>query len=239
MLALGVGAIQYFPELIRELSKFEARDFEPAMQTELLLLRASVPEFSYKDWTEVTKYLQRVLEVLKCYRGEGSSGVTRKFPYLTDQQLQSIVERDYIELRLKVYPSGAWKSAVILAGSLLEAILHDLLSNPVRADNTNSSPRAPKRKDGTSFNIITEYDHWKLFDLIEVAADIKLIQNERAKSIDQVLRDYRNFVHPNKEVRSKHECSEAEAMMSVGALDGVCNHFEETHKHLNAILLCT
>jgi hypothetical protein len=37
------------------------------------------------------------------------------------------------------------------------------------------------------------------------------------------LRDYRNFVHPKKELRAQHPCTEAEALMSVGALEGVCN----------------
>jgi hypothetical protein len=67
---------------------------------------------------------------------------------------------------------------------------------------------------------------WTLHDMIEVAADIGLIPNDRSKTFDQVLRDYRNFVHPKKEVRAGHPCTEAEAMMAKGALDGVCNHFD-------------
>src|SRR5215471_1293587 len=32
----------------------------------------------------------------------------------------------------------------------------------------------------------------------------------RAKTIDQVVRDYRSFIHPKKEVRSIHDCGKAE-----------------------------
>ncbi len=46
---------------------------------------------------------------------------------------------------------------------------------------------------------------------------------QRTEPIDQVLRDYRNFVHPKKELKAQHSCDEAEAFMSVGALEGVCN----------------
>jgi hypothetical protein len=48
----------------------------------------------------------------------------------------------------------------------------------------------------------------------------------RAASIDQVLRDYRNFVHPRKELKAAHHCTEAEATLAKGALDVVCNHLE-------------
>jgi hypothetical protein len=57
----------------------------------------------------------------------------------------------------------------------------------------------------------------------------RFCQAERARTIDQVLRDYRNFVHPKKEIRAEHACSEAEALLAKGALDGVCNYFEKVH----------
>ncbi|TOG58122.1 hypothetical protein CGI99_22890 [Vibrio parahaemolyticus] len=60
--------------------------------------------------------------------------------------------------------------------------------------------------------------------MIEVAVDIGLLPVQRAASIDQVLRDYRNFVHPQKELRSQHPCTEAEAFMAKGCLDGIYNH---------------
>ncbi len=63
-------------------------------------------------------------------------------------------------------------------------------------------------------------------DLIKVAADLNLIPKERAVAIDQVVRDYRNFVHPRKEIKAKHPCVEAEAMLAKGALDAVCNHLQ-------------
>jgi len=65
-----------------------------------------------------------------------------------------------------------------------------------------------------------------LHNLIEVAVDLSILPEARSNTVDQVLRDYRNFVHPKKEVRAEHPCSEAEALMSKGALDGICNHLK-------------
>jgi hypothetical protein len=64
-----------------------------------------------------------------------------------------------------------------------------------------------------------------LSELIEVATDI--LPKDRANTADQVLRDYRNFVHPKKEIRAEHECTEAEGYMALGALDGILNHFDD------------
>jgi hypothetical protein len=111
-----------------------------------------------------------------------------------------------------------------MAGSILEAILYDLLTaDPSIQQKAMTAHKAPKEK-GTVKDIAD--GDWKLHSLIEVAAELKLLPDERAKTFDQVLRDYRNFVHPKKEIKAAHPCTEAEAYMSKGALDGVCNILE-------------
>ena len=107
-----------------------------------------------------------------------------------------------------------------MAGSILEAILYDALTKDAATlAKAKSSPMAPLAKFDLSKG------EWTLEYLIKVSAHIGIIPTNRAVSIDQVLRDYRNFVHPKKEIRSAHPCSEAEAYMAKGVLDGVCNHF--------------
>jgi hypothetical protein len=64
--------------------------------------------------------------------------------------------------------------------------------------------------------------------LINVAVDIGILPEDRAATIDQVLRDYRNFAHPRKEIKEKHECSDAEAGLAKYGLDGVCDHLQRT-----------
>ena len=68
---------------------------------------------------------------------------------------------------------------------------------------------------------------WKLIILIDVATDIGIIPKQRADAVDQILRDFRNFIHPRKEVRSQFPCGEAEALLAKGALDAICNHLEK------------
>ena len=42
-----------------------------------------------------------------------------------------------------------------------------------------------------------------------------------------MLREYRNLIHPHKEYREQQACTEAEAMMALGALMGVCDYLEK------------
>ena len=69
-------------------------------------------------------------------------------------------------------------------------------------------------------------DDWRLENLIDIAVNINMLPRDPADTIHRVLRDYRNFVHPKKEIRAAHACTEAEAMLSIGALDSVCNYLE-------------
>jgi hypothetical protein len=221
------------PALTEELDRLDPRDFLPETRHAFILEKAalkfwannpgifstSMSDESFKS--RFIELLNRLIEVLKKYGGAGSRAVVRAIEFVKDRDLRQIIERDYRELRLLVYPSGAWKSTVILAGSVLEAMLFgQLTADPAVRARAEASVKAPKDK-GKVKDLVG--GRWSLRDLIDVASDIGILPQERADTINQVLREYRNFVHPKVELRAKHECTEAEAMMAVGALDGVCN----------------
>jgi len=211
-----------------ELERLDPRDFLPAGQANFVRVKNSIKNLllSYPprhsvatDFVVSARNLaKQACWVLDSYGGEDSRAVTRAFAFIQNLELRNVIERDYRELSLILLPSGAWKSTVVMAGSILEAILHDCLT----ADATINSKAltaqsAPKKKDLAK-------GEWSLHDLIQVAVEMRLLPSDRADAIDTSLRDYRNFVHPMKEVRGAHPCTEAEALMAKGALDSVCNH---------------
>jgi len=217
------------PSLVEELNRLDPRDFRPSARYQFVMCRAEARRYvpsgtrtkaltPAHDFSGINTLMIAISNVLGEYGGEGSYSVAKRdFKFITDQELRKIISRDYIELRQVIFPSGAWKSSVILAGSILEAILLDQLSSSNNAPKALASSFAPKKKDKGS---------WGLATLINVSVDIGIITGDRGNSVDQVIRDYRNFVHPSKELRSKHPCNEAEAMMAVGALEGVCKILE-------------
>ncbi len=159
---------------------------------------------------------------LGSFGGQGSWLNTKQFPFISNSDLRQIIERDYRSLIIELIPSGAWKSAVVMAGSILEAILYDQLTkDSAQVARAMASPKAPTR-NGTVKSLTN--DEWVLANLVEVSADLGILPQARADAIDQVLRDYRNFVHPRKEIRAGHPCTEAEADLAKGALGAVINH---------------
>ncbi|HEV8062609.1 MAG TPA: hypothetical protein VGP68_22200 [Gemmataceae bacterium] len=225
MIAKKEFSAHYFNELYQELLRFDPRDFEPAVQALLVSSRVRVrylAQANRRDPQRAQQELESVMQVFDHYKGVDSKVVFRIFTFIADPVLKLIIERDYGELKLRLYPTGSWKSAVVMAGSILEAILFDRLYDPKWNAKALHSSRVPTYNSKPK-----KMARWTLENLINIAVDIKMLPTETANTIHQVLRDYRNFVHPKKEVRSLNPCGESEAMLSVGALDSVCNYIEK------------
>jgi hypothetical protein len=163
---------------------------------------------------------QAVIDVLDYYGGLGSQGAIRSFSFIHSPKQRARVERDYRELSLILFPGGAWKSSVIMAGSILEAILNDVLDRHTHREAAHQAYR--NLRPGKSKDI----EQWGLQDLILVATDLNLLSKSQANTIDAIIRNYRNFVHPRVEDQEGYSCTEAEAKLASGALDAVCNHFQ-------------
>ena len=141
-----------FQALADELARLDPRDFLPQGRHEFVKIlvsvrfNASLSGYTKAFFHQYELLAKRISAVLDLYGGEGSKAVTRNFSFIIEPALRNIVERDYKELSLILFPSGAWKSTVILAGSILEAILFDQLSQPLYLKKAESSPKAPKHK---------------------------------------------------------------------------------------------
>jgi len=226
------------PLLTEEINRLDPRDFLVAAQYDFVIARYDLRDLSRhtpedklpneKDITRAKSATEVIIRTLDLYGGEGSKATVRSFQFIHDKDLRTIIERDYAELTLNLFPSGAWKSTVIMAGSITEAILFDLLRNDQsrnhQALGANSAPKSAR--NGPPLPL--EDENWKLHSLLTVAGEIGLLPVPRVNTFDQILRDYRNFVHPTKEMRAAHPCQEAEACMAKGALDGICDHFDRT-----------
>ena len=223
------------PKMIyEEIKDLKTKDFAPDVRYDFVITKEQIKKFANSGSVSGNQYVKYRLvcdKLIKClnkYYTNLDNQNIKQFNFLHDIDLKNIVERDYFELSTILFPERAWKSIVIMSGSILEAILFDVLSNENNINNTNNSTKAPKNQNGENITI-QNGRHWTLQKLIEVSVDIEILPEKRALSIDQVLRDYRNFVHPKKEIRAQHECTEAEAYMAKGSLDGVINHLEKTN----------
>ncbi|WP_433789745.1 DUF4145 domain-containing protein [Actinoplanes sp. CA-252034] len=99
---------------------------------------------------------------------------------VSDRSLAAVLDQRLTEARI-CRRHGAYTSAVIMLGSLLEGILLDAVAT-----------RLP--------NDTTRLDNWTLDNLIKTARQHRWIQSDR-HDFGHLLRQYRNLVHPRAEIR--------------------------------------
>ncbi len=107
-----------------------------------------------------------------------------EFKFISDEGFQDILQRDYLELT-KCMEAKATKSVLILSGSILEALLTDYFQENLPAGYT------PKKILETT-----------LSTLLELAIAEKIISKSE-NNLATVIKDYRNLIHPGREIRKK------------------------------------
>lgn len=109
---------------------------------------------------------------------------------INDSDLRNILDRDCQELII-CCNNSAWKATIVMSGSIIEAILLDSLkSERIKAENEYSKIFKNNKK----------LNEFNLNELIVVSEKLGLLIPRIAKLCDS-LRDYRNLIHPGKEMR--------------------------------------
>lgn len=118
----------------------------------------------------------------------------QNWDFVKQNELREILRRDYAELN-KLLGAKAHKSSLIMCGSILEAVLVDVLREQGTA--ATSAYRELFARKGSSCPPLEE---WKLYQLISVAEVLGRLDNDARRQAD-ILRDYRNLIHPILETR--------------------------------------
>ena len=105
-----------------------------------------------------------------------------------EESLKPVLEARMSEMKAN-FKARAYLSVIFMAGSMLEGILLSLANQYPRA--FNQSIVAPKNKDGK----VKQFYDWTLNDLITVAHSVGVLKEDIAK-FSQVLRSFRNYIHP-------------------------------------------
>ena len=115
-------------------------------------------------------------------------------PLVQDVAMQEILNRRWAEC-LVCIGHAAPLSATVMMGGLVEALLLARVNREANKAPIFTANTAPKDKAGKTL-MLTE---WTLKGFLDVAHELKWVSNS-AKDVGVVLRDYRNYIHPNKEL---------------------------------------
>lgn len=109
-----------------------------------------------------------------------------QFEFVSDDTFQMILERDYEEAQ-KCLETKSSKSVLVLSGSIVEALLSDYFIENLPAGQTQAT--------------ILSTTLSALLDMAE--ADAIITKSE--KNLATVIKDYRNLIHPGREVRKNEQ----------------------------------
>jgi hypothetical protein len=179
-------------QIVRFVAQFDD-DKTDAYSSLLLLFEGPIKKLSH-----ATRGLSTLKDLL--YEAElllidsGQRLPKQDWHFISDENLKLILARDYAELG-KLLEISAHKSALVLCGSILEAALVAVLANEEARAQLSYANLYPNRH-----NPVPPIEEWRLFQLIGVAENIGKLDGDTRRQAD-ILRDYRNLIHPVAEVR--------------------------------------
>jgi hypothetical protein len=154
---------------------------------------------------------------------ETQEGGLPELQFMRRADLRKIVERDYAELQ-RVKIASAAKSRYVLCGGLIEALLLDaLLCEEAKAKAANKSP---KLKGGSQTKPLLD---WNLGELIDVVVELHIIETD-AEQFSHGVRNYRNLIHPGKEIQSSQKVAIEEADISEKVLEIIMRELRQRNQ---------
>jgi hypothetical protein len=134
-----------------------------------------------------------------------------QFEFVSDETFQTILERDYEEAK-SCLDTKASKSILILSGSIIEALLTDYFYENLPAGQTQA----------TILNST-------LAVLLDLAENEGVITRSE-KNLATVIKDYRNLIHPGREVRKKEQFDFETAELSFKILNLLIRKIERKYR---------
>lgn len=142
-------------------------------------------------------------------------------PFIRDLTLRESLERDLTDIRVN-WENKRWKPVIVASGSVMEALLLDALLLKGVHSTTTQKPKA--------------VEDCMLGDLIDEAERQMLIHSDN-KHVATAIKNYRNLIHPGRELRLKVAPTEATAHVAIGLLNSIVDEVKNSlndHRRLNA-----
>lgn len=135
---------------------------------------------------------------------------------ISDPIMLAILERRWSETTACI-GAGAHLAATVMMGGLLEAVCLARVNQLPDLKSVFTAQSAPKDRGGK----VRPLKEWGLKDYLDVANELGWIR-QSAKDVGQVLRDYRNYIHPEKERSHGVSVNADDTAMFLTVLSSLC-----------------
>jgi hypothetical protein len=126
---------------------------------------------------------------------------------IRDERMKAILGRRWFECTACLAANAPLAATVMMGGLLEGLLLARVHSEPNQAPVFTASA-APKDAQGKTLQL----KEWTLHNYIDVAHELRWI-SQTVKDVGEVLRDYRNYIHPQKELSHGISLSTSDASL--------------------------
>ncbi|MEQ1852553.1 MAG: hypothetical protein ABMA01_13295 [Chthoniobacteraceae bacterium] len=139
-------------------------------------------------------------------------------PLASDTNMQAILQRRWNEVQ-RCVGSGSYLAATVMMGGLLESLLLARINGSPDKSRVFTAKSAPLDKTGKPLPL----SDWKLVKMVDVAHELNWV-TKSAKDVGNVLRDFRNYIHPHKEYTDGVVILEEDARMFWEVTKSISRH---------------
>jgi hypothetical protein len=180
-------------------------DFSEVNQHYQTVLESTVKHAAKKTYLDALKSSKQALNALRSailadpvvHTTPATDDLAPDFsPLAGNQDMRQVLTRRWHECT-KCVKAEAHLAAIVMMGGLLEALFVARANKLPNKDPLINATSAPKdRQTGKTQN----YQDWMLDSYIKVGHELGWI-TDSAKQVADVLKEYRNYIHPAKELR--------------------------------------
>ena len=167
--------------------------------------------------------IEMILVLLRNCPDQAVPASTKELLFITDNDLRESLRMDIAEVN-RALTDGEWKSATVVSGSVIEAILLWALTQGTPAAAAASAAKL-------KLKVKPILEEWVLNEYIEVAHDLGLLKSSETYDALHLARGFRNLIHPGRAIRLSLKCDRGTALAASAALSSSCAIYREKVPH--------
>ncbi len=158
-----------------------------------------------------------ISDALSLCKDEAAPANTTELQFIADSKTRETFRSD-IGAAERALSNGEWKAATILAGAMIEALLHWKLREPQTARlDLEKASAAAVNSGALDKQPAKDPNEWNLYQYNAVAVELQVIKPTTEKQI-KIAKDYRNLIHPGVATRTAQVCDRATAHAAMSGL---------------------